>query len=648
MEEGLTFKNSADETVLGNLINNIPIVNLPTLIRAAKVSPLIKDGRTIGPNDVTSSLTSSDNEKEKILAKEIKQKKTINNEPQSKSRINLSSKSDLLDINIISNSIAAKVTERTRKENIKKELEQRLNVITIENKKRQELIEKSEKVRSDWIQNKIESDKEIYKIAEEYIENEIRQDNKKLEKILNEKQRRLQKIALEAIVQRRKKFTSHYEKVCQSLKLEKNLVDCEEYNKNLKDLATDFEKLIQKIKSNNMGQPEILAAESLCSRIENLEAKLYNDISKRKQPTGTPDGVLLQKNCHNLESSQYSSHSPIQSTQRESSINTSDVPDSSEAPFLLISLETWNVYSGIITYFNDKVKALAPLENDPNMKKFLAACRRKINIPVAAICAVSPQHMQDKFDKLMSFILGSTKKQTATDVHVSEHPLAADYCIRYLAKKFIDVAGTEISSNSQAAFPFASIIIAIWNRIPDFGKMFIGQMYTESVFLVPFLFSRSNFLNDVHYKLAYGYYVTENASALEDFSAYNKRQAGIVRLFAAIMVSHGKRGDMIHPFPIENGWKWLSNLINIKPEMHDVIATIIVEFLQIAAFEMLSLYGKQFKKLLVLIQEKYLPKLNEIEDGKAASKGKLEQTLDLILKFNRIEKPQGVVPKDFW
>jgi len=48
------------------------------------------------------------------------------------------------------------------------------------------------------------------------------------------------------------------------------------------------------------------------------------------------------------------------------------------------------------------------------------------------------------------------------------------------------------------------------------------------------------------------------------------------------------------------------------------------------------------------MQEQYLVTLNQIEDGKAASKGKLEQTLDLILQYNRIDKPQGMLVKNFW
>lgn len=43
-----------------------------------------------------------------------------------------------------------------------------------------------------------------------------------------------------------------------------------------------------------------------------------------------------------------------------------------------------------------------------------------------------------------------------------------------------------ISSNAQAAFPIASIIVSIWKNIPEFGLLFLAYTFKESPYLVPY------------------------------------------------------------------------------------------------------------------------------------------------------------------
>ena len=58
-----------------------------------------------------------------------------------------------------------------------------------------------------------------------------------------------------------------------------------------------------------------------------------------------------------------------------------------------------------------------------------------------------------------------------------------------------------------------------------------------------------------------GYKFNDNVA--EDNSKYMKRLSGLMRLYAAVIISKSRRGvNKPHPFGIENAWIWLTNILN--------------------------------------------------------------------------------------
>lgn len=43
-----------------------------------------------------------------------------------------------------------------------------------------------------------------------------------------------------------------------------------------------------------------------------------------------------------------------------------------------------------------------------------------------------------------------------------------------------------ISSNAQAAYPIASVLVALWQKFSDVGKLFLAHLYKECPYLVPY------------------------------------------------------------------------------------------------------------------------------------------------------------------
>lgn len=66
-----------------------------------------------------------------------------------------------------------------------------------------------------------------------------------------------------------------------------------------------------------------------------------------------------------------------------------------------------------------------------------------------------------------------------------------------------------------------------------------------------------------------------------------------------------------HPYGLENGWTWMANFLNLDP-VPDICPTLLVEFIEIAGFEMWTTYKQQFQKLLLVVQQQYIPKLDKV------------------------------------
>lgn len=125
-----------------------------------------------------------------------------------------------------------------------------------------------------------------------------------------------------------------------------------------------------------------------------------------------------------------------------------------------------------------------------------------------------------------------------------------------------------------------------------------------------------------------------------------KRQAGITRLYAAVMITNGRRAEgPEHPFSVEHAWRWLVDFSSIEP-LPDISATLILEMLQTLGFSMCRAYGRQFTKLLLHIQHYYFAKLAQVDEG--GPRTRLEMLFMNYLNQNQIPEPQGILPPSFW
>lgn len=100
---------------------------------------------------------------------------------------------------------------------------------------------------------------------------------------------------------------------------------------------------------------------------------------------------------------------------------------------------------------------------------------------------------------------------------------------------------------------------------------------------------------------------------MEDQESYLKRIAGLQRLYSAVLITKVKRSQqhIMHPHGLENGWIWLTNFIMLDT-LPGICPTLLLEFIQICGSEMLQLYKKQFIKLVMVLHNQYIPKLDKV------------------------------------
>ncbi|XP_061394806.1 mRNA export factor Gle1 [Musca vetustissima] len=665
-------------------LNDINKLHITVLEHAAEISPLIK-GRSLGPdvdNKENSTQKRSD-KKENVWISTNKSKTPTKQSPASKTTQNHTTDTldfnslQNLDVNTVNSSILLREAEEARKRTIRQQvLDMHEKHLTIMQECLKPIEEQCKEEKRKWLEKKRQSDSQIIARAEQQSELDLKEHQRQLETLRLQTQRQLQVISFQGIAQYQSKFRSKYEAIVNLLmSIDKSvLMSCNEYNNKLKELIQMFEQLINKIKSGTCGGEELKTADNLCKSLAALEVGILEALKQEKEKQENIAKEEQQKaqraNEQQLQQQQQAAAQQHQQQQQQPPLpqeppaqqapappaqqqnvtpqteatpqqqqqqNVPETKSSDETDKTTnissqhVSQERLEFYTKINTFYLEKVERVKALQSDESMKKYRFDCQKSINIPVNAISAVSPQHIQDKFDKLYSFVS-------------AQPPLGRDYCILLMAKKFVGQGETTISSNPQAAFPVASVIVSLWKCMPEFGQLFLAYCFKECPFLVPYFIPQKKDQSPEEYSKVLGFRTVDGQPEKQEM--YLKRQAGIARLYAAVMVTNGRKQDSSpHPYGIENAWRWLTNMMDIAP-LPFLSATLIMEILQIVGSDMWSNYGRQFVKLLMYIQQHYFAKLSDGDTG--GPKARLELLLNNFLRDGQIQKPAGMLPLGFW
>jgi len=284
--------------------------------------------------------------------------------------------------------------------------------------------------------------------------------------------------------------------------------------------------------------------------------------------------------------------------------------------------------------------------SDPNLKSLRFDLQKAITAPINEISDQSGQHLQEKLDRIRNLLLGNLVDVGPKRIRATQHSAGLPYCLNVLARKIVQQGEDQVNVNPKAAFPIAAVATELWVEFPEFGRLLLAHFYKQCPYLVPYYVPQQEGQNDEDYYRSLGYKYSNGK--VEQQPAYLKRMTGVVRLFAAIMISTPRRNQP-HPYGLNEAWRYLAALLNLPPR-NEITAGVLEVFLSVVGNAMTKEFGQQFRKVLHFICTEYLPMIHRVTP--AGSGGgpafRLENFLQDSIKAGGIAPPSGQLPPRFW
>ncbi|XP_076472943.1 uncharacterized protein LOC143302244 [Babylonia areolata] len=290
--------------------------------------------------------------------------------------------------------------------------------------------------------------------------------------------------------------------------------------------------------------------------------------------------------------------------------------------------------------------ALDPFVSNQQMKKTRFDLQRAVNTPVNAISPVSSGHLQNKLLHLRSLLKGEMVEVLGKQVSAQATPHGIAFCKNLVAKMIVRKADEQVSSNHESAFAIAAVAVGLWKEFPDVGDLIMAHLQALCPYVLPFYPPRLPNQSSEEYHKSLGYKIVDGN--IEQQDKFLRRMSGILRLYAAILVTSPPQGlNHAHPWGLEHAWVWLTRSLNLQPNP-DITATAIYDMLQVTGSFLLRAYRVQFVKLLYFLVKVFLPKLKEVAAG-SGPVIRLETFLERTMNNSAvIPEPEGYLPPRFW
>ncbi|VVC44232.1 GLE1-like [Cinara cedri] len=294
-------------------------------------------------------------------------------------------------------------------------------------------------------------------------------------------------------------------------------------------------------------------------------------------------------------------------------------------------------------YLTNYTNLYLPFLHDDNQKTLKQELTKAINTPINSISSVSSWHMKDKFEKLNALLMCKTVKTGNSSVSANSHQCALAFCKDTLAKKIINIGEQVVSVKTETAFEVASIVTELWQVHQDFGMLLYARFKQKCPCLIPLNAAKVNNETDEEYYKSLGYNYTDGVVEQQD--KYVKRMTGIIRLFAAIIVTETKSGKALG---IGQAWMIIATTLHLVPQL-DITAVLLHEMLLITGYHLGKVYGNQFIKMLQYINSDYMKKIDEITPiGCGGPVQRLKTFVSKAIEVSYIDKPKSILPYNFW
>ncbi|XP_026760773.2 mRNA export factor Gle1 [Galleria mellonella] len=423
---------------------------------------------------------------------------------------------------------------------------------------------------------------------------------------------------------------------------------CDKYVSLIDTVLGNITILLELCKTGAITEKEVKQAEILSLNIDNVKTKIIEDLHEIKQQELVKKQKELEEEARKKKELEEKMTQEAKIKEAEAEITVIQDPSlqhTKKVKPTFYSCKNYSHYEELKTFLDEYEAQYKELLENVNLKKFRFDCQKAVNTPVNALSSVSGLHIKDKYEKLSKLLKGDRVQVLDTYVTATQHPQGLFYCTALLAKKIVQQGDRLVSSNPEAAFPLAAIAVALSSQFPIFGKLLEANFHKQCPYLVPMYLPQKEGQTDKEFYLSRGYTYNEDG-VVEKQDKFLKRISGIFQLQCAIWIAKTPRFlNTPNPYSLKYGWCWLASFVNLKPEA-DISATLLNDFFTICGHEFFKHYGKQFTKVIKLVNTDYLTILQSIDEG--GPKTRLEVFLQSVLKSGHIPPPNGVLQPNTW
>lgn len=224
---------------------------------------------------------------------------------------------------------------------------------------------------------------------------------------------------------------------------------------------------------------------------------------------------------------------------------------------------------------------------------------------------------EQKISRNMRQITGSKDNVRAKAVELIRLITDASYpqsiSIVSFADKFVSLCENPSGSFNRSVYAYGHVIVLVTSRVQVAMDILIAKLNRVCIYTVPKhrKYSKAAFESTEAYYKAIGY--REKDSKLESSDSFVERLGSYMKLYGAIVQTEVDRVHNSHG--ISHGWAWLARFLNTLPSnLYTAVA--LQSFLEIAGFALHRRYRSQFKKLLRIIEKKFLSALQTQQDPK--------------------------------
>jgi nucleoporin GLE1 len=257
----------------------------------------------------------------------------------------------------------------------------------------------------------------------------------------------------------------------------------------------------------------------------------------------------------------------------------------------------------VLHYARERIAAYSAAAD---MKRERRTIIQRLTVHVQQIACTKDQVLKKANDIISEFLTPATPDHIRT------------YAMITLSKKILAQCDVQVAKLNRYAFALAEVLARCAAHVPELGEIFVALLRDVCPLAVPkyYPFLKSKYEDEKEYFKICGFAPSEDdPNAFESSESYVNRISGYMLLYGAyVQVSRAIVQN--HPHGIDQAWMWFARLLNKCPPNRQT-AVALESFLKHCGYEFVRMYKSQGVKLLLVIAQQWIPKLENSRDADA-------------------------------